>query len=55
MPQRYHKKPNWNKQGLKLSPRQLDRYQNTGATMLSGNQSQVQLSNKIEDNHHEST
>ncbi len=35
MTQQRHKKPGWSKQGLKLSPRQLDRYQHTGATMLS--------------------
>lgn len=61
MPQRYHKKPRCNKQGLKLSARQLDRYENTGATMLSENRSTVNLEGKyhpttstIEDTHHES-
>jgi len=40
---KHHKKAKYNLLGLKLSPRKLDRFKNTGSTMLSGNESKLNL------------
>ena len=44
---KHHKKAKYNLLGLKLSPRKLDRFRNTGALMLSGNQSQIDTKGAI--------